>query len=89
MKESRRGPCVNTAEEIPCLKVAANSKMDQLSQLPAATLEALARNWLLWVAITALLYVFSLYVYFFPTPLTQPFVGSANPNHPLNNRPSV
>jgi hypothetical protein len=49
--------------------------MDRLSDLPAATLEALARNWLLWVGITALLYVFSLYVYFFPTPLTQPFVS--------------
>ena len=52
--------------------------MDKLSEVSAATLEALARNWLLWIVILATLYIFSLYVYFFPTPLTQPFVsGSA------------
>lgn len=51
---------------------AANSKMDQLSE---ATVAALIRNWILWVAIFGLLYIFSLYVYFFPTPLTQPFVS--------------
>lgn len=52
--------------------------MDQLSE---ATLSALIRNWMLWVGVFGLLYLFSLYVYFFPTPLTQPFVsgGSRGP----------
>jgi hypothetical protein len=49
--------------------------MDKLSEISTATLEALARNWMLWVIILATLYAFSLYIYFFPTPLTQPFVS--------------
>ena len=53
--------------------------MDKLSEVSTATLQALARNWLLWVVILATLYVFSLYVYFFPTPLTQPFASGPRP----------
>ena len=49
--------------------------MDKLSEVSAATFAALARNWILWIAILGTLYVFSLYVYFFPTPLSQPFVS--------------
>ena len=49
--------------------------MDQLSEVSAATLAALVRNWMLWIVILGTLYLFSLYVYFFPTPLSQPFVS--------------
>ena len=49
--------------------------MDKLSEVSAATIAALARDWTLWVAIFSLLYAFTLYVYFFPTPLSQPFVS--------------
>ena len=52
--------------------------MDQLSEVTAATVAALARNWMLWIIIFATLYAFSLYVYFFPTPLSQPFVSGPN-----------
>jgi hypothetical protein len=53
--------------------------MDQLSEVTAATFAALARNWMLWIIILGTLYAFSLYVYFFPTPLTQPFVSGPAP----------
>jgi hypothetical protein len=53
--------------------------MDKLSEISTATLEALARNWMLWIMIFGTLYAFSLYVYFFPTPLTQPFVSGPAP----------
>jgi hypothetical protein len=37
-------------------------------------LEALERDYWLWVAIFGVLYAFSLYIYFFPTPLSrEPF----------------
>jgi hypothetical protein len=40
-------------------------------------LDALDRDYWLWVAIFAVLYLFSLYIYFFPTPLSgEPFTGS-------------
>jgi hypothetical protein len=50
--------------------------MEQLSEVSAATFAALVRNWILWIAIIGVLYLFSLYIYFYPTPLTQPFVGN-------------
>ena len=38
------------------------------------TLGALERDYWLWVAIFGVLYAFSLYIYFFPTPLSgEPF----------------
>ena len=41
-------------------------------------LEALDRDYWLWVAIFAVLYLFSLYIYFFPTPLSgEPFTDAS------------
>jgi hypothetical protein len=43
-------------------------------------LDALDRDYWLWVSIFAVLYVFSLYIYFFPTPLAhfwEPFESSS------------
>jgi|LauGreDrversion4_1035100.scaffolds.fasta_scaffold164794_2 hypothetical protein len=47
------------------------------------TLEALDRDYWLWVAIFAVLYAFSLYIYFFPTPL------SGEPFEPFRNMPQL
>jgi hypothetical protein len=35
-----------------------------------STLDALFRDYTLWIIILSVLYAFSLYVYFFPTPLS-------------------
>lgn len=49
-------------------------------------LGALDRDYWLWVAIFGVLYVFSLYIYFFPTPLRgEPF----EPFEPFRNMPQV
>jgi len=49
-------------------------------------LGALERDYWLWVAIFGVLYVFSLYIYFFPTPLRgEPF----EPFEPFRNMPQV
>jgi len=40
--------------------------MDAVSNLTSATLEALMRDYYLWVAILTIVLVFALYVYFFP-----------------------
>jgi hypothetical protein len=40
--------------------------MDAISELTAATLEALVRDYYLWIAILTIVLVFALYVYFFP-----------------------
>lgn len=47
--------------------------MEGATQLASSTIEALLRNYFLWIAILTVLYAFSLYIYFFPTPLTEPF----------------
>ena len=40
----------------------------------SGTLDALERDYWLWVAIFGVLYAFSLYIYFFPTPFSgEPF----------------
>ena len=41
--------------------------MDTIS---SETLRILVENYTLWIVILAVLYAFSLYVYFFPTPLS-------------------
>lgn len=60
--------------------------MEGVAQLTSSTIEALLRNYFLWIAILTVLYAFSLYIYFFPTPLTEPFTlkpRSQNPVRPM------
>ena len=40
--------------------------MDKLSELTQATVDALFRDYMLWVCIASLALAFALYVYFFP-----------------------
>lgn len=40
--------------------------MDSIASLPGATLEALMRDWTLWVAILSITLVFMIYLYLFP-----------------------
>jgi|Laugrespbdmm15sd_2_1035082.scaffolds.fasta_scaffold108930_2 hypothetical protein len=40
--------------------------MESLTSLPGATLEALIRDWTLWVAILSITLVFIVYLYLFP-----------------------
>ncbi len=44
--------------------------MDQLSETTRATVEALLRDYTLWIAILVLVLLFALYVKLFPTPLS-------------------
>jgi hypothetical protein len=44
--------------------------MDALSTETRAIVTNLIRDHTLWIAILSVLYLFSLYVYFFPTPLS-------------------
>ncbi len=44
--------------------------MDQLSEMTRATVEALLRDYTLWIAILTLVLLFALYVKLFPTPLS-------------------
>lgn len=41
--------------------------MESVLNLPRATLEALMRDWSLWVAILSITLVFMIYLYLFPT----------------------
>jgi hypothetical protein len=40
--------------------------MESIKGLPGATLEALMRDWTLWVAILSITLVFMIYLYLFP-----------------------
>ena len=60
--------------------------MEGVTQMASGTINALLRNYFLWIAILTVLYVFSLYIYFFPTPLSEPFTlkpHSQNPVRPI------
>ena len=55
--------------------------MESLSEVSTATAAAIVRNWMLLIVILGVLYLFSLYIYFYPTPLTQPFIGNMGNSH--------
>jgi hypothetical protein len=52
--------------------------MEALSTETRNIVIALIRDQTLWIAILAILYLFSLYVYFFPTPLSNFFEAYVN-----------
>jgi hypothetical protein len=60
--------------------------MDTASEIASATGALLVRDYILLAAIIALIYLFSFYVYFFPTPLSPALVESfeRNKTKPLN-----
>jgi hypothetical protein len=47
--------------------------MDQFSEVTRATVEALLRDYTLWITILSLVLLFALYVKLFPTPLSGEF----------------
>jgi hypothetical protein len=58
--------------------------MESVANLPRATLEALMRDWTLWVAILSITLVFMIYLYLFPKAM-EFFVDkgdSSNSNNP-------
>ncbi len=60
--------------------------MESIANLPRATMEALMRDWTLWVAILSITLVFMVYLYLFPTAMeffsdTQN-QGKSNSNNP-------
>lgn len=54
--------------------------MEALSTETRNVVMALIRDSTLWIAILGILYLFSLYVYFFPTPLSAYYEGFNTPH---------
>lgn len=59
--------------------------MDQLSEVTRATVEALLRDYTLWIAILTLVLIFALYVKLFPTPLSGELFADG-PAAPTNKK---
>ncbi len=58
--------------------------MESVANLPRATLEALMRDWTLWVAILSITLVFMIYLYLFPKAM-EFFVDKGKSNDNSNN----
>lgn len=58
-----------------------NMNVNTLSALTEGTLNALIRDYLLLIALLAIVLLFALYIYFVQTPMAEYFIGATAPSN--------